>query len=108
MNTVRHVEVDADEAGMRLDRWFKTHYPGLGFGALQKLLRTGQVRVDGGRAKADTRIEAGQKIRVPPLGVDHVGEHGSAAPSSPCKGLDDAAMLESMLLYEDDRVIVLN
>ncbi|SPU65564.1 ribosomal large subunit pseudouridine synthase C [Brucella melitensis] len=60
--------VDAGEAGMRLDRWFKIHYPGLGFGHLQKLLRAGQVRVDGGRAKADTRIQAGQAVRIPPLG----------------------------------------
>ena len=45
--------VDTSEAGMRLDRWFKVHFPGLGFGHLQKLLRSGQVRVDGGRAKAD-------------------------------------------------------
>ncbi len=61
------------QAGMRLDRWFKTHFPGLGFGHLQKLLRSGQVRVDGGRAKADTRVEPGQVIRVPPLGVDRKG-----------------------------------
>ena len=49
---------------MRLDRWFKAHYPGLGFGHLQKLLRSGQVRVDGGRAKADTRVNPGQTVRV--------------------------------------------
>ena len=55
---------------MRLDRWFKTHYPGLGFGHLQKLLRSGQVRVDGGRAKSDTRVEPGQMIRIPPMDVD--------------------------------------
>src|SRR5690606_9233588 len=90
------------------DRWFKTHYPGLGFGALQKLLRTGQVRVDGGRVKAETRVDAGQTVRVPPLGVDHVGEAGRESRPSSTKGLDDAAMLERMLLHEDDRVIVFN
>ncbi len=62
--------VDAGEAGMRLDRWFKVHYPGLGFGHLQKLLRSGQIRIDGSRAKADTRIQSGQTVRIPPLGVD--------------------------------------
>lgn len=67
MSGVTTREVTADEAGMRLDRWFKTHYPELSFGHLQKLLRTGQVRVAGGRAKADTRIEPGQVIRIPPL-----------------------------------------
>ena len=57
MAGIEHRTVDADEAGMRLDRWFKLHFPGLGFGALQKLLRSGQIRIDGGRVKSDTRIE---------------------------------------------------
>ncbi|MBB3771109.1 23S rRNA pseudouridine955/2504/2580 synthase [Angulomicrobium tetraedrale] len=59
--------VDSDEEGMRLDRWFKTHFPDLSFGHLQKLLRSGQVRVDGGRVKTNTRLAAGQSVRVPPL-----------------------------------------
>ena len=54
--------IDEDESGMRLDRWFKLHFPGLGFGKLQKLLRSGQVRVDGGRVKTATRLEAGQVV----------------------------------------------
>ena len=70
MAGVEQIKVEDGEAGMRLDRWFKTHFPGLGFGHLQKLLRSGQVRVDGGRVKADSRIEPGQMIRIPPLGVD--------------------------------------
>ncbi|MEX0590581.1 MAG: S4 domain-containing protein, partial [Xanthobacteraceae bacterium] len=61
-------KVQDDEAGMRLDRWFKAHFPALPFGHLQKLLRTGQVRVDGGRVKTHTRLEAGQRVRVPPIG----------------------------------------
>lgn len=59
--------VDADEEGMRLDRWFKSHFPDLSFGHLQKLLRSGQVRVEGGRVKTNTRLSAGQVIRIPPL-----------------------------------------
>ncbi|WP_428029871.1 RluA family pseudouridine synthase [Ancylobacter sp.] len=59
--------VDADEEGMRLDRWFKSHFPDLSFGHLQKLLRSGQVRVEGGRVKTNTRLSAGQSIRIPPL-----------------------------------------
>ena len=74
MAGVEQIAVEAGEAGMRLDRWFKAHFPGLGFGHLQKLLRSGQIRIDGGRAKSDTRIEPGQMIRVPPLGVDQKGE----------------------------------
>ncbi len=60
--------VTTQEAGQRLDRWFRAHFPGFTQGRLQKLLRTGQVRVDGGRAKAGQRLEAGQEVRVPPLG----------------------------------------
>ena len=52
---------------MRLDRWFRTHYADLPHSRLEKLLRTGQVRVDGGRVKASMRLAAGQMVRVPPL-----------------------------------------
>ena len=67
MATMETRTVEADEAGMRLDRWFKTHYPALSFSHLQKLLRSGQVRVDGGRVKTNARLEPGQAVRVPPL-----------------------------------------
>jgi hypothetical protein len=67
MASVETRTVAPDEAGMRLDRWFRTHFPDLAFGHLQKLLRSGQVRVDGGRVKTSTRLEPGQAVRVPPL-----------------------------------------
>jgi 23S rRNA pseudouridine955/2504/2580 synthase len=67
MSGIATITVGRDEAGMRLDRWFKSHYPDLAFGRLQKLVRTGQVRVDGGRVKTSTRLEPGQVVRVPPL-----------------------------------------
>ena len=54
------------EAGLRLDRWFQRHFPELSHGALQKLLRTGQVRIDGRRAEGKDRVEPGQTIRLPP------------------------------------------
>ncbi len=59
--------VSADETDIRLDRWFRRHFPGLTQGAIQKLCRTGQVRVDGHRADAATRLAAGQSVRIPPL-----------------------------------------
>ncbi|MGE5503095.1 MAG: RluA family pseudouridine synthase, partial [Actinomycetota bacterium] len=59
--------VAADEAELRLDRWFKRHFPAIGHGLLEKWLRTGQVRVDGRRAKSNQRLEAGQEIRIPPV-----------------------------------------
>ena len=64
-----HVQTRAvsdDEAGLRLDRWFQRHFPELSHGALQKLLRTGQVRIDGKRAEGKDRVEPGQTIRLPP------------------------------------------
>ncbi len=91
------------EDGMRLDRWFKTHYAGLPHSRLEKLLRTGQVRVDGGRAKASTRLAEGQTIRVPPL-------PDAAPPPSPKHRLSkaDRDFLADITLYEDDDLLVLN
>jgi len=106
MAGVEQIKVEAGEAGMRLDRWFKAHYPGLGFGHLQKLLRSGQVRVDGGRAKADTRVEPGQMVRVPPLGVDKQGD--GALTGRTIRNQDDGDVLAQMLLYEDPKVFVFN
>ena len=63
--------VSDDEAGLRLDRWFQRHFPELSHGALQKLLRTGQVRIDGKRAEGKDRVEPGQTIRLPPGVTDH-------------------------------------
>src|SRR5919108_2002650 len=101
---VEQIAVEPDEAGMRLDRWFKAHYPGLGFGELQKLLRSGQIRVDGGRAKSDTRVEPGQVVRVPPLAVDRKGG-GDLTPRT-MRDKGDAELLSQMLLHEDPKVFV--
>jgi 23S rRNA pseudouridine955/2504/2580 synthase len=104
MAGVENKEVEANEDGMRLDRWFRSHYAHLPHSRLEKLLRTGQVRVDGGRAKASTRLAAGQSIRVPPL--------PAAAPvSTPAPKLLSKAernFLASITLYEDDDLLVLN
>jgi 23S rRNA pseudouridine955/2504/2580 synthase len=105
MSAVETRTVDPDEAGMRLDRWFRLHYPGLAFSHLQKLLRSGQVRVDGARAKSSTRLAAGQSVRVPPLSAD------AEAPSPPAtqeSRAGDREALEALILYEDPQVIVLN
>ena len=68
MIAVTTVTVAAGDDGARLDHWFKRHYPGLGLGRLQKLLRTGQIRVDGGRVKSGHRVSKGKTIRILPLG----------------------------------------
>jgi 23S rRNA pseudouridine955/2504/2580 synthase len=103
MARVETKTVARDEDGMRLDRWFKTHYATLPHSRLEKLLRTGQVRVDGGRAKASTRLAAGQTVRVPPL-------PDVAPPSAPRHELSkgNRAFLQSITLYEDDDLLVLN
>jgi 23S rRNA pseudouridine955/2504/2580 synthase len=115
MNAVSTRHVKLDEAGMRLDRWFKTHYPDLSFGHLQKLLRSGQVRVEGGRVKGDTRLEPGQAVRVPPLQKteiqpDETGSRpASDRPVSSRPGdIDDGTFIRSIVLYEDDEMMVLN
>ncbi|GCE91580.1 ribosomal RNA large subunit 23S rRNA pseudouridine synthase C [Komagataeibacter diospyri] len=96
--------VSDDEADIRLDRWFRRHYPHLTQGALQKLCRTGQVRVDGKRATAATRLEPGQAVRVPPI------PNANRPPPLAVKPLDERQVREinKMVVYRDDHVIVLN
>jgi 23S rRNA pseudouridine955/2504/2580 synthase len=98
--------VAAGEAEMRLDRWFRLHFPDLGHGRLQKLLRTGQVRVDGHRAKANARLEVGAEIRVPPLG-EAPPPRATGKAEKPL-GDDDIAFIRSLVLYRDDDVIALD
>jgi 23S rRNA pseudouridine955/2504/2580 synthase len=98
------VSVADEDGSLRLDRWFKRHYPALAHGRLEKLLRTGHIRVDGKRAKAGDRIVPGQAIRIPSL-----NETEPTAPATPRRiSHADAAMLEAAILHRDDQVIVLD
>jgi len=105
MSGVEKKRVAPGEDGMRLDRWFAAHYPGLSHVRLQKLLRTGQVRVDGGRAKANMRIEGGQEIRVPPL-PEPAAE--TAAPSEKPLTERDIEFVRGLVIHKDDDIIALN
>ena len=107
MNEVRRHVVSAEEAGMRLDRWFKVHFPQVTFAYLNKLTRTGQVRVDGARAKTNTRLEADQEIRVPPLAFD---TRPADTPKADVKPLtaQERRLFDSMVLFEDRDIFVLN
>jgi 23S rRNA pseudouridine955/2504/2580 synthase len=104
MSGVETVTVRSEDGTARLDRWFKRHYPGLSHGRLEKLLRTGQIRVDGKRARAGDPVTPGQAIRVPPL---------PETPASPATGKpkarpQDVALLRDAVLYRDDWAIVVN
>ncbi len=103
---IQHRSVAPEEADTRLDRWLRRHFPQLTQGALQKMLRTGQIRVDGKRAEASTRLLAGQQVRIPPLpeGPPPEALRRTPRPVSP----EDARLLERMILYRDDSVIALN
>ncbi|QDO98918.1 RluA family pseudouridine synthase [Ferrovibrio terrae] len=108
MSQVTTRTVSADEADLRLDRWFKRHYPWLGHAKLEKLLRTGQVRIDGGRVKAATRLETGQAIRIPPLGDPPKDDDRPRTPQPAKASPERIAELEAAVLHKDDAVIVLN
>jgi 23S rRNA pseudouridine955/2504/2580 synthase len=102
----RHI-VSREEEGMRLDRWFRIHLPQVNFAYLNKLTRSGQVRVEGGRARTNTRLTEGQEIRVPPLNFD---KRASDEPAAEIKPLSkaDRALIKGMTLYEDKDVLILN
>ena len=72
MSGVQKITVEETDAGSRLDRWFKRQFPHIPHGKVEKLLRTGQLRVDGKRAKGNLRIEGGQVIRIPPVSYTHL------------------------------------
>ena len=107
MTEVKRHAVSAEEAGMRLDRWFKLHFPQVTFAYLNKLTRTGQVRVAGARAKTNTRLVAEQEIRVPPLAFD---TRPADTPKADVKPLTstERRMFDAMLIHEDRDLFILN
>src|SRR5512147_569964 len=100
------VAVVEDEAGLRLDRWFKRRYPHVAHGQLERMLRTGQIRVDGRRAKAGERLHAGQRVRVPPLA--QVSDARTASRAARLPSADEVEDLEARILHRDDHVLVLD
>ncbi|GAB4377640.1 MAG: RluA family pseudouridine synthase [Kiloniellaceae bacterium] len=103
---VEQVAVAADASGQRLDRWFRQHYPQVTHGRLEKMLRKGEIRVDGKRAKAAQRLAEGQVVRVPPLPpADPPAETAFEAPAISAR---EARALQAAVLYRDDNVIALD
>ncbi len=111
MSGVQQIEISEADSDQRLDRWFKRRFPALSHGRLEKLLRTGQVRLDGKRAKASDRVEAGQVVRVPPLDQPATAEALPERPRSEHARLADERLgkqLQKAVLYKDDDVLVIN
>lgn len=104
MINAQNYEVASDDDGQRLDRWLKKTLDRVPYALLQKMVRTGQVRVDGKRAKTDTRLVAGQVVRVPP--VETKVTNPSALTFIPNE--NDEAFLKSITVFDDGEILVLN
>ncbi len=102
--TVQNVTVSGDEAGMRVDRFLESKFPGLSFSHIQRVIRKGELRVNGKRTEPKSRLAAGQSVRIPPLRLD------PAKPRASGNAADDEtlAFLKSITLFEDDDLMVLN
>ena len=111
---VETIRVKSDETGLRLDRWFKIHFPDVGHGYLQKLLRSGQVRVDSKRVEANLRLESGQEVRVPKVARQKPSNSSSGESSTrsvkpvASSNKADRDFILGLILYQDDDVLVLN
>ena len=104
MTGVQKIVVSADENGMRVDRFLEARFPALAFSHIQRIIRKGELRVNGKRAQPSQRLESGQAVRVPPLQI---------TPDKPTAKAGDAGdktrdFLKSITLYEDADVLVLN
>lgn len=102
MSSVQTLTVPETDDGARLDRWFKRLFPHIPHGRVEKLLRTGQLRVDGKRAKGSLRLEAGQAVRIPPL------PDPSEMKAQKTANEEDIAFMRSLVIYEDKELIALN
>ena len=101
---VQTIAVTADESGMRVDRFLEARFPSLSFSHIQRVIRKGEVRVNGKRTQPKNRLEPGQSVRIPPLRLD--------APKPRVAGSEaeqkTRAFLQSITLYQDADVLVLN
>ncbi|MGX7925336.1 RluA family pseudouridine synthase [Tsuneonella sp. HG094] len=104
-DSVRQFTVAPDDDGVRLDRWFKRHLPQVGFATVSRWARTGQIRVDGKRAKPEDRLVAGQVLRVPPGGE---APRAKAAPRRRELTPEQIAEAEAMVIEMTPAAIVLN
>ncbi|MCC5966679.1 MAG: RluA family pseudouridine synthase [Natronohydrobacter sp.] len=104
MSKVQNRKVGAEEGEQRLDRWLKRQFPQITQGLIEKACRKGEIRVDGARVQASTRVQAGQNVRIPPL------PEGEAAPVTRAPRLieNDAEMIRAAVIWKDQHIIALN
>ena len=100
--SVQKITVTVDEGGQRLDRWFRVRFPQVTHGRLEKLLRKGEIRVNGGRVRANLRLEAGMVVRIPPLPAPEPAANPSPVSHS------DAVALRDRILYCDDILMAID
>lgn len=105
MSRVQTITIEEGDADQRLDRWFKRVFPHVGQGRIEKMCRKGEIRVDGGRVKASTRLETGNEVRIPPLPAP--GEQ-PPRPVNMRVSDKDAKMIRDCVIYKDDHVIAIN
>ncbi|CAH1666721.1 Ribosomal large subunit pseudouridine synthase C [Chelatococcus asaccharovorans] len=101
---VQTLVVTPDEADMRVDRFLVARFPQLAFTHIQRIVRKGELRIDGKRAKPNERLASGQSVRIPPLKL----EERRAPVRAAGRDQEDAEFLKSITLYEDSDVMVLN
>ncbi|MBT8454909.1 MAG: RluA family pseudouridine synthase [Rhodobacteraceae bacterium] len=103
MSGVQTVTVGPGDGDQRLDRWFRRQFPQVSQGRIEKMCRKGEIRVDGGRVKASTRVEAGQSVRIPPLpeAPAPVAERTRVSDA-------DAKMIQASVIWRDDHLIAIN
>ncbi len=102
MKDVQHIKIMPDDDGQRLDRWLKKNVEEMSFVMVQKLIRTGQIRLDGKRVKPDTRLVAGQELRLPPMDERPEKTDGYRLRD------EDAEMIIKSVLYDDGDVLAIN
>jgi 23S rRNA pseudouridine955/2504/2580 synthase len=98
---VRIVTVDDERAGQRLDNFLLGQLKGAPRSLVYRILRTGQVRVDGRRAKPDTRLAGGEQVRIPPVRLDPPTDHGRPASSQ-------LERIAASIVFEDRALLVLD
>jgi 23S rRNA pseudouridine955/2504/2580 synthase len=104
MSGVQTITIPDGDGDQRVDRWLRRKFPHLSQGRIEKLCRKGELRVDGGRVKTNTRLQVGQTVRIPPL--PEPGQVSSQA--VPTVTDADAEMIRDCVIYRDDHLIALN